>query len=35
MSADDDVDVSQRVVPYALLAPPIDPIITRKQPALK
>lgn len=29
VSADDDVDISQGIVPQALLAPPIDPIVTR------
>lgn len=28
MSADDNVDISQGIVPHALLAPPIDPIVT-------
>ena len=28
VSADDDVDISQGIVPHGLLAPPIDPIIT-------
>ena len=35
MSADDNVDISQGIVPHALLAPPIDPIVTREQSALK
>ena len=29
MSADDNVNISQGIVPHALLAPPIDPIVTR------
>lgn len=29
MSADDSVDVSQGIVPHALLAPSIDSIVTR------
>ena len=28
MSADDNVDISQGIIPHALLAPPVDPIVT-------
>jgi len=30
MSAHDYVHVSQGIVPHALLAPPVDPVITRE-----